>query len=82
MIQENQENEKKKEKEKKTAAEVVDPLGCIQDLLEEEQDIQIKTIDISNGDTDLKTFLLKIYLEKMKKHFIDTIEELKGTRSS
>ena len=30
---------KKKEKEKKTAAEVVDPLGCIQDLLEEEQDI-------------------------------------------
>ena len=73
---------KKRKRQQKTAAEVVDPLGCIQDLLEEEQDIQIKTIDISNGDTDLKTFLLKIYLEKMKKHFIDTIEELKGTRSS
>ena len=84
MIQENQENDKKKKRKRqqKTAAEVVDPLGCIQNLLEEERHFQIKTIEISNGDTDLKSFLLKIYLEKMKKHFIDIIDELKSTRTS
>ena len=73
---------KKRKRKKKTAAEVVDPLGCIQNLLEEERHIQIKTIEISNGDTDQKSFLLKIYLEKMKKHFIDIIDELKSTRTS
>ena len=73
---------KKKEKEKKNCSRSCRPFGCIQDLLEEERHNQIKIIEISNGDTDLKTFLLKLYLEKMKKHFIDIIEELKSTRSS
>ena len=70
---------KKKEKEKKkNCSRSCRPFGCIQDLLEEERHNQIKIIEISNGDTDL----LKLYLEKMKKHFIDIIEELKSTRSS
>ena len=46
MIQENEENEKKKKKKKKNierAAELIDDLGCIRNLLREERHVQTKT---------------------------------------
>ena len=48
MIQENEENEKKKKKNKKKknierAAELIDDLGCIRNLLREERHVQTKT---------------------------------------
>ena len=36
MIQENEENEKKKKKNIERAAELIDDLGCIRNLLREE----------------------------------------------
>ena len=41
MIQENEENEKKKKIER--AAELIDDLGCIRNLLREERHVQTKT---------------------------------------
>ena len=46
MIQENEENEKKKKKKKKNierAAELINDLGCIRNLLREERHVQTKT---------------------------------------
>ena len=43
MIQENEENEKKKKKNIERAAELIDDLGCIRNLLREERHVQTKT---------------------------------------
>ena len=46
MIKKNEENEKQKKKQKKNierAAELIDDLGCIRNLLREERHVQTKT---------------------------------------
>ena len=44
MIQENEENKKKKKKKNiERAAELIDDLGCIRNLLREERHVQTKT---------------------------------------
>ena len=43
IIQQNQQNQKKKKKNIERAAELIDDLGCIRNLLREERHVQTKT---------------------------------------
>ena len=87
MTQENQENQNIL-KEKKILLTL---FRYILNVIGEEQHIPIKTIENydatyiqheSDGDTYFDVSSLKNYLERMKSHFINIIEDLKSTRSS
>ena len=69
----------------------MDPLSYLRNLFVEERNIQVKTIENPNGtyiqgDSDgdmyLKALSLTEYIESIKTHFIDIIEEIKYTGSS